>query len=147
MAYNWHQSDPFTMHLVKRHAQIFWLSQSEEGNIFAQPKNWPSLSRNVSSVNGQPNRLASSYTVCFGSGADSTKNHHSIYQIQQPQASSGLISGSCRRSFPRTCKTWWFCAKHVIFQSLWPVWNQAHHLAIGRAEDSNFNTKSYAPNI
>jgi hypothetical protein len=45
-------------------ARIFWLSQSEERKNSAQFQNLPSLSRNVSLVNGQTDRLASPYTMC-----------------------------------------------------------------------------------
>jgi hypothetical protein len=49
------------MHIFLRDilvAQIFWLIQSEERKNSAQPQNWPSMSRNVSLVNGQTDRLA-----------------------------------------------------------------------------------------
>jgi hypothetical protein len=44
-------------------ARIFWLSQSGERKNSAQPKKWPSMSRNVSLVNGQTDRLALPYYV------------------------------------------------------------------------------------
>jgi hypothetical protein len=49
MAYNWHQSDPFSMHPCCR---IFGLIQSEERKNLTQPQNWPSMSRNVSFLTG-----------------------------------------------------------------------------------------------
>jgi hypothetical protein len=42
-------------------ARIFWLSQSEERKNSAKPQNWPSMSTNVSIINGQTDRLASPY--------------------------------------------------------------------------------------
>jgi hypothetical protein len=40
---------------------MFWLSKSQERKNSAQSKNWPSMSRNASFVNGQTDRLTLPY--------------------------------------------------------------------------------------
>jgi hypothetical protein len=54
-------------------ARTFWLSQSEERKNLSQPQNWPSLSRNVSLVNGQTDRLASPCGTIYFNGGPAKK--------------------------------------------------------------------------
>jgi hypothetical protein len=68
-------------------ARIFWLIQSEERKNSAQPQNWPSMSRNVSLVNGQTERLSLPYKRGIGGQ----------FRITQRFALSNLYENSCCR--------------------------------------------------